>query len=887
MMSRLVSSILIAGLASIVFGAAPCRADAPVDFDKLVRPIFQSRCLNCHGGATQKAALDMRSKAAMLRGGETGPAISPGSATKSLLWEKIAGDEMPPGKEKLTAAEKKLVRAWLDGGALGGEALAAATITAPTLPNAPPTAAAPVDDGASEVTDEERRFWAFQKPTRPAIPAVAKAAEVRNPIDAFLLAELAKKGLGYSREAERTVLLRRAYFDLTGLPPAPHEVEEFLADKSPEAYERVIDRLLASPRYGERWGRHWLDLAGYADSEGILSADYVRTAAWRYRDYVIRSFNADKPYDRFLKEQLAGDELVDYWTARRTRQELGPEVVEAITATGFLRCASDTSRPDFAAIKNAPGYYYQTLDDTLKIFASATMGLTVECAKCHSHKYDPIPQTDYYRLQAVFMSGYRPAQWIPQVQRKLDEATDAQDKEMKAHNAQVDAAVAPLKKELDTLRTQHAEKLFTERLAKLPEAIRDDVRTAFGVEAAKRSEVQKYLVEKFQKELKPDAKALPKLLTDAYPEYAKQVAALDAKVKTEEAKRRTLPEIRAFYDLPGEPKTPILRRGDYTTPGREVSPGVLSVLATAKPFAWKAPAKEAPTSGRRTALAEWLTQPDHPLTSRVLVNRLWLHHFGQGLVATPDNFGNKGARPSHPELLDWLAVEFTARGWSIKQMHRLIMTSAAYRQSCAANDAGRRVDPENRLLWRQRLRRLEAEALRDAVLAVAGSLNLEMYGEPVPMQARGDGVGTPVGPAGNRRSVYLQVRRSQPLSFLQAFDQPVMETNCTVRGVSTVASQALELQNSEFMTTQAAAFGARVEKEAAGRELDYAVRTAFGRSPTEQERTVLAAFLAEQAKRHLPTAGTVGPEQQANAKRWALADLCHMLLSANEFAYVE
>ena len=887
MMSRLVLSILPAIIAPLMLAAVPCRADVPVDFDKEIRPIFQSRCLNCHGGATQKAALDMRSKAAMLRGGETGPAISPGSAAKSLLWEKITDDEMPPGKDKLTAAEKKLVRAWLDGGAVGGEALATAITTKPaTIPGAP-TEAGPADDGASEVTDAERRFWAFQKPVRPAIPTVAKAAEVRNPIDAFLLAELAKKSLGYSREAERSALLRRAYFDLTGLPPAPHEVEEFLADKSPQAYERVIDRLLASPRYGERWGRHWLDLAGYADSEGILSADYVRTAAWRYRDYVIRAFNADKPYDRFLKEQLAGDELVDYWAAKRTRAELGLEVVEALTATGFLRCASDTSRPDFAAIKNAPGYYYQTLDDTLKIFASATMGLTVECAKCHSHKYDPIPQTDYYRLQAVFMSGYRPAQWIPQVQRKLTEATDAQENETKAHNAKVDAALAPLKKELDTLQKSHAEKLFTERLAKLPEAIRDDIRTAFGVEAAKRNEVQKYLVEKFQKELKPDAKALPKLLTDTYPDYAKQVAALDAKVKTEESKRRTLPEIRAFYDLPGEAKTPVLRRGDYTMPGREVSPGVLSVLAVGKPFAWKSPAKDAPTSGRRTALAEWLTQVDHPLTSRVMVNRLWLHHFGQGLVATPDNFGNKGARPSHPELLDWLATEFTARGWSIKQMHRLIMTSAAYRQSCAANDVGLRIDPENKLLWRQRLRRLEAEALRDSILAVAGNINLEMYGEPVPMQARGDGVGTPAGPAGNRRSVYLQVRRSQPLSFLQAFDQPVMETNCTVRGVSTVASQALELQNSEFMTLQAAAFGDRVAKESAGKDIDYAVRAAFGRAPTDKERAVLGAFLAEQAKRHLPSAGTIGPEQHANAKRWALADLCHMLLSANEFAYVE
>jgi len=861
-------------LKSVPSKPAPANA-APLDFDKDVRPIFQARCLSCHGDKTQKADLDLRSKAAMLRGGETGPAIG-GPAEKSLLWEKIAGDEMPPGEVKLTAAEKKIVRTWLDAGAHSASA-----------------STAEPEDEISQVSDAERQFWAFRKPTKPATPAVRNAAKVRNPIDAFLLSELEKHGLDYSPEAERAVLLRRAYLDLTGLPPAPHDVDEFLADKRPDAYERLIDKLLASERYGERWGRHWLDLAGYADSEGILSADYVRTAAWRYRDYVIRAFNADKPYDRFLQEQIAGDELVDYWTARRTGKELAPEVVEALTATGFLRCASDTSRPDFANIKNAPGYYYQTLDDTLKIVASTTLGLTVECAKCHSHKYDPIPQTDYYRLQAVFMSGYRPAQWIPQVQRKLLEATESQEKEAAAHNAKVDAAIAPIRKELEALQKQFGDQLFAARLAKLPEAIRDDVRTALDIEAGKRTEVQKYLAEKFAKELRPDAKTLPKLLTDTYPDYGKQSAVIDVRIKAEEAKRRTFPEIRAFYDLPGEAKTPLLRRGDYTTPGREVSPGVLSVLATSKPFAWKSPGKDAPTSGRRLALAKWLTEPDHPLTSRVLVNRLWLLHFGAGLVNTADNFGNKGARPSHPELLDWLATEFIARGWSIKTMHRLITTSTAYRQSCASNEAGLRVDPDDRLVWRQRLRRLEAEALRDSVLSAAGTLHLEMYGPAVAMQAKGDEVVVPNDAQGSRRSVYLQVRRSQPLTFLQVFDQPVMETNCTQRGTSTVASQALTLLNSDFLAAQAEAFAGRVLKEGGDRAADYAVRVAYARPPTERERAVLTEFLAKQTERYAAAAGSASvagksaPAGRDEAKRRALADLCHMLLSANEFAYVE
>src|SRR5262249_4634665 len=341
-------------------------------------------------------------------------------------------------------AEKQLVRAWIEAGA----------------PDDTAVVAAPAPSVDRQVTDVDREFWSFKKPVRPPVPAVQHPERVHNPIDAFLLASLEKKGLAVSPEAERLTLLRRATFDLVGLAPTPQECEAFLGDQAPGAYERLIDRLLASEHYGERWGRHWLDLAGYADSEGILDADYVRSAAWRYRDYVIAAFNRDKPYDRFLREQIAGDEIADYWAAYQTRPELSPEVKDALLETGSLRCASDTSRPDFVNIKNAPGYYYQTLEDTLKIVASSTLGLTVECAKCHSHKYDPIPQTEYYRLQAIFMSAYRPYQWVPQVQRRLPEATESQEKEANEHNAKVDAAVAELKKQADKLRRPFAERLF-------------------------------------------------------------------------------------------------------------------------------------------------------------------------------------------------------------------------------------------------------------------------------------------------------------------------------------------------------------------------------------------------------------------------------------------
>jgi uncharacterized protein DUF1553/uncharacterized protein DUF1549/cytochrome c len=855
-----VSAACLAALALRAAAADP--PPAPV-FEKDVLPLFQMKCLRCHGADKRQADLDLRGKPAMLKGGEDGPVLSPGSPEKSLLWIKIAADKMPPGKEKLSDAEKLLVRAWIEAGARDSG-----------------VAAAP-DEGASFISEEDRRFWSFRRPVRPAVPAVKQAARVRNPIDAFLLAKLEEKGLSFAPEADKATLLRRVTYDLTGLPPAPAEIDAFLKDDSPDAYEKVVDRLLASPRYGEQWGRHWLDVAGYADSEGILDADYPRTAAWRYRDYVIRAFNADKPYNRFLKEQIAGDELTDYWTAYHTRKELPPDVVEGLIATGFLRCACDTSRPDFNTIKNAPGYYYQTLDDTLKIVASATMGLTVQCARCHSHKYDPIPQAEYYRMEAIFMSAYRPNQWVPQVQRRILEGSEAQVKEVNEANAKVDAAVAELKKQADALTKEYADKLFADRLAALPEAIREDVRAALAADPAKRDAVQNYLAGKFQKELRPEPTALAQVLPKTYPEYATKNAALAESIKAEEAKRRTLPEIRALYDLPGEPHTPLLRRGDYLNPGPEVQPGVLSALDAGKPFDWKPPAKDAPTSGRRLAFAEWLTQPDHPLTARVMVNRLWLYHFGEGIVSTPDNFGRIGSPPSHPELLDWLATEFVARGWSIKAMHKLMVTSSAYRQASVSPVAAeaKKIDPDDRLLWRQRMRRLEAEPLRDGILAVSGSLNGEMFGPPVPMQRQADGeVTAPADASGARRSVYLQVRRSQPLTLLQVFDQPVMETNCTRRAVSTTAAQALTLLNSDFMGRQADAFAARVLKEKPDDPARYAVLTAFGRPITAKEKAMLTAFLEAQTKRYQGT---------PDAPRRALADLCQMLLSADEFAYID
>jgi Protein of unknown function (DUF1553)/Protein of unknown function (DUF1549)/Planctomycete cytochrome C len=846
--------------AAAVFANAARAQD--LSFEKSVLPIFETKCLKCHGEKRQRGGLDLRTKAALVKGGENGTVLKPSSLKESTLWEKIRADEMPEGDIKLTAKEKDIIRRWIEAGAPGDDKAVAPSGVDLTI------------------TDEDRKFWAFQTPVRPKTPTI----KASSPIDAFVIAALQQKKLTMSPEADRLKLLRRVTFDLTGLPPTPKEIDEFLKDNAANAYEKVVDRLLASEHYGERWARHWLDLAGYADSEGILDADYVRSAAWRYRDYVIRAFNSDKPYDRFLQEQIAGDELVDYWKHYETAPELPAEVVEALIATGYLRCASDTSRPDFVNIKNAPGYYHQTLDDTVKIVASSTMGLTLQCARCHSHKYDPIPHSDYYRFQAIFMSGYRPSQWIPQVERKLHESTATQEKETKELVARIKALVAPLRKQQAELQTAFAAKVLEQGLARLPIEIREDVRLAVGTSAAKRSEVQKYLAAKFEAELKPAAPILAKKLeTDA--EYKSRAQKLADEIKTHESKKRTFAEIRAFYDLPGEAKTHLLKRGDYLQPGPEVTPSVLRVLAGSKPFEVPARAKDAKTSGRRLAFAKWLTSPEHPLTARVLVNRLWLHHFGVGLVATHDNFGKTGSPPSHPELLDWLACEFMARKWSIKSMQRLIVTSAAYKQASTFRPMehvnAKRIDPDNRLLWRQRMRRLEGEAMRDAVLAVSGALNPQMFGPPAPMVRSADGeINAPATPDGNRRSIYLQVRRSQPLTFLQLFDQPVIETNCTRREVSTVASQALTLLNSDFMIRNAEAMAARAVKEQPDDPAAHALRLAFARPPTEPESKLFARFLEEQTQRHAKT-------QPAEARRRAVADLCHMLLSANEFGYVD
>jgi cytochrome c553 len=799
----------IAGGAS--FGAAASQ-ETPAVTQHDVIPILLRRCTVCHGRNVREAGLDLRTKAAMLRGGKSGPAIVPGKPEESLLLKKVRAGEMPPRRriieisvKPIEPAEIDVLTKWIAGGA-------------PEVFIQPDVATTEPDP---IVTDRDREFWAFRPPRAVSPPVVQTSGRIRNPIDAFVLQKLEAAGLSLSPEADRATLLRRACFDLTGVPPEPDEVRTFLADPDPLAYEKLIDRLLASPRYGERWGRHWLDLAGYADTEGKREQDILRPFAWRYRDYVIRAFNADKPYDRFLQEQIAGDELADYEHVTEITQEIEDNLV----ATGFLRMAPD---PTWYNLTNFVPDRLEVIADEIEVLGSAVMGLTLKCARCHGHKFDPIPQRDYYRLLDIFKGAFDEHDWMksnwhgplsmgPRSDRDLPHVAAAERKHWEADNAK-------LRKEIDNLKFAQA----------------------FG--------------------------------------FSKDLA---ARIRALEAKRPPEPKIRALWDR-GEPSpTYVLRRGDYLSPGRLVGPGVPSVLTDGKtPFDVQPPWPGAKQTGRRLALARWLTKPDHPVTARVLVNRLWKHHFGAGLIRTLDNLGKAGTPPTHPELLDWLAVNFVEQGWSLKAMHRLMMTSAAYRQSSAVAPAHENLDPDNALLSRMPLARLDAESLYDTMLLVAGRLNERRYGPADALQVRGDGLVTPAGTVrGWRRMIYVRVERKVVPTHLENFDFPQMNPNCIERRDSTVAPQALYLMNNGTVQRLAEDFARRVRREAGtepAKQLEWVYAIALSRPPSEDEKQLgltALSWLSNTWRKQLPS------QEEASLK--ALTTYCHAILNSAAFLYVD
>lgn len=980
-----------------------------VDFDREIRPLLQEHCVECHGAKKQKGELRLDAKSFAFKGGHDGAAIIPGNSAKSPLLQRITSTEdderMPPKGEPLTPSQSSLIKAWLDAGATWPEN----------------------DTDRAAKVDKRLQHWSVQPVKRPAVPVLAEwEKQPANPIDAFILFKLKANGLKASPEADKRILIRRLYFDLHGLPPSPEAVEAFVADPDPKAYERLVDGLLESPRYGERWARHWLDIAHYADTHGF-ERDQLRPNAWRYRDYVIESFNADKPYDQFLREQIAGDILT-------------PNDRQSIVATGFLAAGPwdfvghVETKSDMLKRAARAG----DLDDMVTQVITSTMGITINCARCHDHKLDPITQEEYYRLWSVFAGVKRGdcEMDVSESKRLLTEKGrfTKQLNETRAEIAKLSGASLSLAdmvgggdgrgngikgrgidlrssnvvndklgyhRDIQVNRIQkiewpanekealhlvqsvfvpdggsvvaitekieikgvpptsghawdairngplnaqahtkingvdyaqeshsilglHANSGITFDLAQIRRssglgALNFTATVGFGAQPGAAASLADFSVyvdaeQKFQKlKMRKDqsaivdiaipltANTLTLVATDGGDGIGSDLLFLgDAKLSAdidmqklaasdqkrllelrEETKKldaslRSLPEPTKVYAITKEPALPpVIRvqlRGNPEDPQQEVKPGT---FAWAKHQPANIGGNDMPEGQRRVALAQWITDPKNPLTPRVLVNRLWHHHFGQGLVTTPSDFGLGGDKPSHPELLDWLADEFLHSGWSLKHMHKLIVMSAVYRQQSAAmNDKAGNLDSSNRLLWRQNPRRLDAESLRDAVLGVAGTLNLAMGGPgfrdfkyteayaPIYDYTTADK------PELWRRSIYRFVVRTTPHQFLSTMDCPNPANFTPVRSITTTALQALTLSNNEFMLQQADHLKQRIENEAISRReshIRHAFMLTFQRDPSDLELIAATRLVTDQG----------------------LFALCRMLINANEFIYVD
>jgi len=895
------------------------------------------RCSQCHGAGLQMSGLNLSTREAMLKGGEKGPAIVPGNAEASLLYKRVAGLQAPlmpmPPVPALKPEEVALLKGWIDQGAKWpGEAAATSAVTAAKAPSSTQSAY-PGGYTPREITAEDRNWWAFKQPVRRTPPQTAEARWSRNPIDAFVYDLQVKKGLEAAPEADKRTLIRRAYLDLLGLLPPLEAVDAFVNDPAPDAYDKLLDRLLASPAYGERWGRNWLDVVRYADSSGF-EYDLNVDNAWRYRDYVIKAFNEDKPYNQFVVEQLAGDEL-DHPT------------FDSLAATTYYRIGP---RVRFRE-KNYPSYRYDYMDDMIRTTFQGFMGLSVNCARCHDHKFDPILRLDYYKAVAAFW-GYVEYDHPLAPQEKVDEYQRA----LKA----LETELTPLKQEIARIEKPYREK---QREQQVQDALRKypaDIQEAIKTPEAQRTPGQKLLVAQVLTgggDVDPDnvvvdarASAKAKAAAKANQvfgviEYGggrklklnaadeKKRAELEAKIQAiEDRLPAPLPvadgvrdgDYRLSPDGLGDSHIPGTGRPDYGitccfTPAAgtkftvppvyfaakgedikfdettfQVEPGFLTVLD-----GLNAPATHVPnrtdyaTSGRRRALAEAIVSKDNPLTTRVIVNRVWGWHFGTGIVSTPGNFGKMGSLPSNPELLDWLATEFVREGWSVKKMQKLIMTSETYKMASAfSREADLKNDPTDVYLWRFPAHRVEAEIIRDVTLSASGQLNLQAGGEPffpaIPMSLRADqprGIWevTKEEPATWRRSVYAYVKRGLKYPLFEVFDQPDLNITCERRATSTVPTQALTLLNNEFTLMQAGYFADRVWK-AVGvdpeKQVNEMYRIAFSREPAASEMRTNLAFLAKEKA----AAQAKGEEA---AMRSALGDLAHVVLNLNEFVYVQ
>lgn len=860
-------------------------------FEKEVRPILKAQCFHCHGEEEEKGGgLDLRLVRLMLSGGDSGAAISMDQPDHSLLLARIRSDEMPPGPKKLSAEEKDRISKWLRLGAK----------------TARPE---PEDPEQVRFTHEELSHWAFQpiRSTQQILgDAVLEGIENVNvpaTIDNLIRAKALEQGLELAPLASRATLLRRLTINLIGLPPTPEELTEFMLDESEDAYERVVQRLLDSPQYGVRWSRHWLDIAGYSESEGQIVGDRSRPHAWRYRDYVIDALNRDLPYSQFIKEQLAGDQMISGPVDHNS-----DEHARLVAATGFLQMA-----PDLTETENTLMVRNQAVSDTIQIVTSAVLGLSVACAQCHDHRYDPISIEDYYRLRAIFDPAMPIHQWKQPSQRLADLTNDSTNTE----RATIEANAVAVQDDINARRRAHCQTIQDREINAAPEGVREALRKTINTPVQEQTAEQKSLLEAH-----PKVRTIDWIVGQLVEYDGASHRAFQEEEKKVQEIRDSKPLARlimSIKDHSSDVKSTVFFRGNPESPQHEVSPSELEILLQNRSSNSE---QSISKDKRRLAYAESLTDGTHPLIARVIVNRVWQHHFGAGIVRSSGEFGLNGQRPTHPELLDFLAREFMNHGWSMKWLHKQIVKSKTFQQASSwkAEDGlvgtnetavvpgSSLKDPNNRFLARMSLRRLDAEAVRDAILSISGQLNSSLGGPSVPIAEDDEGkavIGTRIlrdglfagikdpGDNGKRRSVFLSSQRSLQLNLLNTFDLPEMKPNCQQRSVSTVAPQALLLMNDAWVVEAAEKMSERLWSTAATQDerIHKAFNLAFGVDADPAELASCLSFVKQQAGLF-----SADPDEKWQQKikeqpdapeRRGLASLCQMLMASNRFLYLE
>ena len=849
----------------------PC-CSAEVQFERDIVPVLQTKCLPCHDSNTRKGGLNLQTMSAVLEGGQTGRVVAPGNLQESLLYTRLVAGEMPPDNAaKLTPDELLLFEDWIK-----------------SIPAHSPVELRTVGKW------QPGSFQTFRELKRPPVPELIDTRQARTDIDRFVLSRLHEQKLHLSADAQPAKLVRRLYFDLIGLPPDPQTVHSYVHDPASHAYERVIDQLLSDPRYGERWARHWLDTVGYTDTVSYDGdTNFVPgfiEGRWRYRDYVIDAFNSDTPYDRFLTEQIAGDEMVNW---RDAEDVLPSEMIRVLAATGFWRNSEDRS----GSAKEIE-YKWSLLHNTMETFGTSLLGLTLRCARCHSHKYEPIPQEDYYRLLSLITPAFNIENWKAPKERALPAISSGEKKTIDDANRALEEVVEQLNQQILKVRKTVEHRVREGKLKEVPEDLRDALQAAFVLTEKDRDEKQRTLLEQFSQSITVTEEEIDEAIST---DEKSQVTSVQQAIDTKQKEKQTYGWIQAVYDVGPPPVTRLLIRGDHKRPGEEVRPGFLSALRDPGYTDALEVNRSRDSSGRRTALAQWLTRNQTPasgLVSRVIVNRIWQHLIGVGIVGSSENLGLSGQRPTHPDLLEWLASELVENGWHIKSLIKKIVMSSVYRQASGRNayrvDAGEEpelVDPGNKLLWHGNLRRLESEAIRDSMLVVSGAFQRQMGGRPVPLQYSKDGtadfdVDQMDRPLERwRRSVYLFHRRVYHLNVMSVFDQPVVAGATCRRNNSSVALQSLTMLNDDLVLEYADEFAKRVYSitgDVLDDQIEMCFQLALSRSPSSDEMKWCRELLQQQGRLYQKESMS-GFE----ARKKALMHLCRAMFNTSEFLYVE